>query len=425
MDASGTSGTSTSLLDPDKHVSCKVRQSGSSKPVDQVNSTGSGDRVLKRFSPPVTITATPTQTKTSRSTRSSSPPVKKMPIPHFARPAPDRDHPVRDKKPRHQEPARSSGSAGSSGDTSMTIRGSCMDESGGLTSSSVRDFQGSTTSSTIHRESQVLVPSSGTGQITAVNISGLAGGTQSVRLKSWDEPLRYPLVEESKVRENFQQLLQICRACNTPPPPEFEARYFASILTGADIRIGQLFPRVRVHWTFYLAQPWTRLDPEVTDDQRGVIQFAHATDTGGVAGIVRHRFVVPATLADGNDAVGHYRQGTLWSDAESLTSLRDRAAMSGKWKQPLIILGECLVADTHYTMKSGGGLDAQNRSQVAGAVRMRKDKKWVFHSSLRRITGITVTVVKQYTSRRDAAGLPQFHLGLNRTEELAQQLQDG
>ena len=180
-----------------------------------------------------------------------------------------------------------------------------------------------------------------------------------------------------------------------------------------------------VHWTFYLDQPWTRFNPELTDAQRGVIQFAHATDTGGVAGIVRHRFVAPATFADGNDAVGHYSQGTLWSDAESLTSLHDRAALSGKWKQPLIILGECLIADNHYTMKSGGGLDAQHRCQIVGAVHIRKDKKWVFHSSLCRMTGITVTVVKQYTSRRDDAGLLHFHIGMNRTEKLAQQLQEG
>ena len=53
---------------------------------------------------------------------------------------------------------------------------------------------------------------------------------------------------------------------------------------------------------------------------------------------------------------------------------------------------------------------------------MRKDKKWVFHSSLSRITGLTVTVMKQYTSRRDDTGLPHFHLGPNRTEELARQL---
>ena len=102
-------------------------------------------------------------------------------------------------------------------------------------SSSMREFQGSTPSSNIYREAHVLVPSSGSGQITAVNISGLAGGAQSVRLKSWDEPLRYASVDESKVRKNIQQLLEVCAASNTPPPPEFEARYFASILTGADI----------------------------------------------------------------------------------------------------------------------------------------------------------------------------------------------
>ena len=80
---------------------------------------------------------------------------------------------MREKKPRHQEPARSSGSAGSSGDTSATIRGSFVDESGRPTSPSIREFRGSTTSSTIHRESQVLVHGSGAEQITAVNISGL------------------------------------------------------------------------------------------------------------------------------------------------------------------------------------------------------------------------------------------------------------
>ena len=115
------------------------------------------------------------------------------------------------------------------------------------------------------------------------------------------------------------------------------------------------------------------------DSQRGVIQFAHATDTGGITGIVRHRFVAPAVYADGDDAVGHYSrsQGTLWNDSDSITSLHDCAALSGKWKQPLIVLGECLIADSHFTMKSGGGSDAQNRCQVAGAVHMRKDKKCV------------------------------------------------
>ena len=209
----------------------------------------------------------------------------------------------------------------------------------------------------------MLVPSSGSERITAVNVSGLAGGAQPVRLKSWDEPLRYASVDESKVRRNIKQLLDVCTASNIPPPPESEARYFANILSGADIWIGQVLPRARVlespmfvHWTFYLNEPWTRLNPALTDSQRGVIQFAHATDTGGIAGIVKHRFVAPAVYADGEDAVGHYSQGTLWTDSDSITSLHDRAALSGKWKQPVIVLGECLIADTHFTMKSGGGL---------------------------------------------------------------------
>ena len=94
--------------------------------------------------------------------------------------------------------------------TSMMVRGSFVGESGRPPSSSMR-IQGLTTSSTVHRQSQVLVPGSGAEQITAANISGLAGGAPSVPLKSWDEPLRYPVVAESKVRENIQQLLEICR----------------------------------------------------------------------------------------------------------------------------------------------------------------------------------------------------------------------
>ena len=81
-----------------------------------------------------------------------------------------------------------------------------MGESGRPPSSSMRDlkFQGSTTSSTVHRESQVLVPGSGAEQIAAVNISGLAGGAQSLKLG------------------------------------------ILNIFAGADIQIGQLFARVRV-----------------------------------------------------------------------------------------------------------------------------------------------------------------------------------
>ena len=65
--------------------------------------------MLQRFSPPVIVPGTPTQVKTSGpllsgdrletvgepglgSARRPSPPVKKMPTPHFARPAPEREH---------------------------------------------------------------------------------------------------------------------------------------------------------------------------------------------------------------------------------------------------------------------------------------------------------------------------------------------
>ena len=54
---------------------------------------------------------------------------------------------------------------------------------------------------------------------------------------------------------------------------------------------------------------------------------------------------------------------------------------------------------------------------------MKKDKKWVLHSSLSGITAFILTATKQYIARRDRCEMPYFAVGMNRTEELARQLQ--
>ena len=160
QDHQQTSGVPTS--DPNMNTGGTVPPHASGVPtsdqhrntVGTVRQHGS-DRVLQHFSPPVIVPGTSLRKQPSGSARSSSPPVKKMPVPRFARPAPELELPVGEKKPRHHEPAGTSDHLPSS--------------------SSMREFQGSTPSSNIYREAQVLVPSSGSGQIAAVNISGLAG----------------------------------------------------------------------------------------------------------------------------------------------------------------------------------------------------------------------------------------------------------
>ena len=116
------SGTGTSVPTPPKTGPANLTPPKSGGPVTEAPPVAdrgygtrpkgrpqSGDRVLQRFSPPVIVPSTPTQVKTSGpllsgdrletveepglgSARSLSPPVKKMPISHFARPAPEREH---------------------------------------------------------------------------------------------------------------------------------------------------------------------------------------------------------------------------------------------------------------------------------------------------------------------------------------------
>ena len=166
--ASRTSGAPTSDQRMNSADTVSSRTSGASTSDQRRNSSDTarprGGRVLQRFSPPVVVSGSSTKgPPPSESVRGRSPPVKKMPTPRSARPAPASESSTSGKKRRRHEPVGTSDLPSSS--------------------SSMREFQGSMQSSNIFREAQVLVLSSGSEQITAVNVSGLAGGAQSVRLK--------------------------------------------------------------------------------------------------------------------------------------------------------------------------------------------------------------------------------------------------
>ena len=283
----------------------------------------------------------------------------------------------------------------------------------------------------LRREPRVLVPSA-SSTITAVSVQHMAGGADTVQLQSWNETLRYPQVPEEAVRLNMQQLTFLCQDSGVPVLPDFELRYFASMIcrTGATAlevfqRVGILESALTVHWVFHLRQLWTRMDPRVSDAQKILIQFGHGTDTGGLDGILRLKYLAPAVYADGDDAVGHYSQASLWSDVHSLTEMYDRVVSSGKWAQPVIVGGEVVCSDIHHTMKSGSGAEAQRACVISGAVHMKKDKKWVLHSNLTRITNFTVSVRKSFQTRRDAGGLPMFTLPPSRFERLSTSMRSG
>ena len=100
--------------------------------------------------------------------------------------------------------------------------------------------------------------------MTSANVEGTAGGAERVQLKSWDELIRYPAVDKAAVRANMKQLVGVCRASNVPTPPEFEVRYFASMMALSNIDIQPTFPCARVlestmfvHWVFCIGQVWS------------------------------------------------------------------------------------------------------------------------------------------------------------------------
>ena len=133
------------------------------------------------------------------------------------------------------------------------------------------------------------------------------------------------------------------------------------------------------------------------------------------------RFLAPATIADGPEAVGHYSQATPWNDDTSFIQTLDRVTNSAKWQCPVITQGYTSIPGTHFVLKSGGGDEALQQCLIHGGVHFKRDHKYVMHSGRSTIAGFTVAVAKQFTPLRDASGRPLFQVPLKH----AQQIQRG
>ena len=159
-------------------------------------------------------------------------------------------------------------------------------------------------------------------------------------------------------------------------------------------------------------------------EQHNLYYFAHGSDTSGIEGMIRTRFIAPATIADGPEAVGHYSQATPWNDDVSYIQTLDRVTNSAKWQCPVITQGYTSIPGVHFVLRAGGGENAQQQCLIHGVVHFKRDHsdhKYVMHSGRSTIAGFTVAVAKQFTALRDGSGRPLFQGPLTH----AQQIQRG
>ena len=101
------------------------------------------------------------------------------------------------------------------------------------------------------------------------------------------------------------------------------------------------------------------------------IFYTHGSDTPGVKSMIFPRFIAPATIADGPEAVGHYSQATPWNDDTSFIQTLDRVTNSAKWQCPVITQGYTGIPGTHFVLKSGGGDEAQQQCLIHGVVHFK------------------------------------------------------
>ena len=166
--------------------------------------------------------------------------------------------------------------------------------------------------------------------------------------------------------------------------------------------------QAHVYWSFELQEPFVPHE-DLSAEQRNLYYLAHGSDTPGIEGMIRSRFLAPAAKADGPDAVGHYSQATPWNDDASFIQTLDRMTNSAKWQSPVITQGYTSIPGVHFVFKVGGGDEAQERSQVCHAQRQ-------IHNCC-----FTAAVAKQFTPLRDASGRPLLQVPLTH----AQQIQRG
>ena len=80
--------------------------------------------------------------------------------------------------------------------------------------------------------------------------------------------------------------------------------------------------------------------------------------------MIRSRFLAPATIGDGPEAVGHYSQATPWNDDMSYIQTLDRVTSSGKWQCPVITQGYTSIPGPHFALRAAGGEDAQQQCLI-------------------------------------------------------------
>ena len=151
----------------------------------------------------------------------------------------------------------------------------------------------------------------------------MVGGAVSVKLKSWQTRVILKAAPEQDIERNMLALVKLCTTAGIQPPPPFELRYFATVMCQHTGDATQMFAHVRcleskahVYWSFELQEPFVPHE-DLSAEQRNLYCFAHDSDTPGIEGMIHCRFLAPATIADGPEAVGHYSQATPWNDDAS------------------------------------------------------------------------------------------------------------
>ena len=156
-----------------------------------------------------------------------------------------------------------------------------------------------------------LLTTSGQDMHTELTLSRVVGGAVSVKLKSWQQKVILKAAPEQDIQNNMRAVIGLCQTANVQPPPPFELRFFATVMCQYTGDAPSMFSHVRcheskahVHWSFELQGPFSP-HQDMSAEQRNLYYFAHGSDTSGIEGMIRSRFLAPATIADGPDAVGH------------------------------------------------------------------------------------------------------------------------
>ena len=144
---------------------------------------------------------------------------------------------------------------------------------------------------------------------TELSLSRVVGGAVNVKLKSWQQKIIMKAAPEQGIQRNIRAVIGLCQTASVQPPPPFELRFFATVMCQYTGDATSMFSHVRCHeskalvyWSFELQEPFSP-HQDMSAEQRNFYYFAHGSDTSGIEGMIRSRFLAPA-IADGPEAVG-------------------------------------------------------------------------------------------------------------------------